>query len=130
MLAELEKAVAASPDSPVGYDALGHAAALAGDPDRAISVLKRAIEIDPQYGLSYAHLGRVYYTQLNWEAAVENFRKAFDLGVKNEEFYYELGLAYAYLDDCANAVIWLQKSLDLNPESLPAQQGLDRCARG
>ncbi len=30
---EYEKAVAATPDSPVGYDALGHASALAGDPD-------------------------------------------------------------------------------------------------
>jgi tetratricopeptide (TPR) repeat protein len=130
MLAEYEKAAAANPDNAVAQDALGHASALSGDPDRAISVLRRAIEIDPEYGLSYAHLGRVYYTQLNWEAAIENFAKAFDLGVKKEEFFYEAGLAYAYLDDCPNAVKWLQKALELNPESAPAQQGIDRCAEG
>ena len=128
MLAEYEKAVAANPDSAVAQDALGHASALGGDPDRATSLLRKAIELDPEYGLAYAHLGRVYYTQLNWEAAIENFMKAFELGVKKEEFFYEAGLSYAYLEDCTNAVKWLNEALALNPESAPAQQGIARCA--
>jgi tetratricopeptide (TPR) repeat protein len=128
-IAQYEKAVEASPDSPVGYDALGHASALAGDPDRGLSMLKKAIEIDPEYGPAYAHLGRLYYTQLNYESAIENFTKAFDLGVRNEEYFYEQGLAYAYLDDCPNAVKWLEKALEVNPESAPAQQGIQRCSQ-
>lgn len=127
---QYEKTIEATPDSPVGYDALGHASALAGDPDRGLSMLKKAIEIDPEYGPAYAHLGRLYYTQLNYESAIENFLKAFDLGVRNEEYFYELGLAYAYLDDCPNAVKWLEKALEVNPESAPAQQGIQRCAQG
>jgi tetratricopeptide (TPR) repeat protein len=127
MIAEYEKAVTANPDSAVAQDKLGHASAIAGDPDRGLSVLKKAIELDPSFGLSYAHLARIYYTMLNWEAAIENFQTAFALGVKNEEFYYEMGLSYAYLEDCTNAVKWLQKALDLNPESAPAQQGIRRC---
>jgi tetratricopeptide (TPR) repeat protein len=123
-----EKTVEATPDSPVGYDALGHASALAGDPDRGLSMLKKAIEIDPEYGPAYAHLGRLYYTQLNYESAIENFLKAIDLGVSNEEYFYELGLAYAYLEDCTNAVKWLQKALEVNPESAPAMQGIQRCS--
>jgi tetratricopeptide (TPR) repeat protein len=129
-IAQYEKTVEATPDSPVGYDALGHASALAGDPDRGLSMLKKAIEIDPEYGPAYAHLGRLYYTQLNYESAIESFLKAFDLGVRNEEYFYELGLAYAYLDDCTNAVLWLQKALEVNPESAPAQEGIQRCAEG
>jgi tetratricopeptide (TPR) repeat protein len=129
-ITQYEKTVEATPDSPVGYDALGHASALAGDPDRGLSMLKKAIEIDPEYGPAYAHLGRLYYTQLNYESAIENFLKAFDLGISNEEYFYELGLAYAYLDDCPNAVKWLQKALEVNPESAPAKQGIERCAQG
>jgi tetratricopeptide (TPR) repeat protein len=127
-ITQYEKTVEATPDSPVGYDALGHASALAGDPDRGLSMLKKAIEIDPEYGPAYAHLGRLYYTQLNYESAIENFLKAFDLGVSNEEYFYELGLAYAYLDDCATGVKWLQKALEVNPESAPAMQGIQRCS--
>lgn len=131
-LAEFEKAAEANPDSPAGYDALGHGSSLAGDSDRAISMLRKAIEIDPTYGQAYAHLGRVYYTQLNWESAIENFTKAIELGVSNEEYYYELGLSYAYLDpkDCQNAVIWLKKALEVNPDSQPAKDGLKLCTQG
>jgi tetratricopeptide (TPR) repeat protein len=127
-IAQYEKTVEATPDSPVGYDALGHASALAGDPDRGLSMLKKAIEIDPEYGPAYAHLGRLYYTQLNYESAIENFLKSFDLGIRNEEYFYELGLAYAYLDDCTNAVKWLEMALEVNPESAPAMQGIQRCS--
>jgi tetratricopeptide (TPR) repeat protein len=127
-IAQYEKTVEATPDSPVGYDALGHASALAGDPDRGLSMLKKAIEIDPEYGPAYAHLGRLYYTQLNYESAIENFLKAFDLGIRNEEYFYELGLAYAYLEDCTNAVKWLEMALEVNPESAPAMQGIQRCS--
>jgi tetratricopeptide (TPR) repeat protein len=77
--------------------------------------------------LAHAHLARLYYTQLNWEAAIENFNRAFELGLKNEEFFYEAGLAYAYLDDCDNAVKWLEKAIEINPESRPALDGIRRC---
>jgi len=126
-IAQFEQAVQANPDTPTGYDALGHASALNGDPDRAISTLRKAIELDPDYAPAYAHLARVYYTLLNWEASVEYFTKAFSLGLKNEEFFYEAGLAYSYLDDCTNATIWLEKALELNPDSRPALDGLKRC---
>lgn len=130
MIAEYEKAAAANPDNAMALDKLGHASAIAGDPDRGAAVLKKAIELDPEFGLSYAHLARIYYTQLNWEAAIENFDKAFELGVENEEFFYEMGLSYVYLDDCTNGEKWLQKALDVNPESAPAQQGIRRCQSG
>jgi tetratricopeptide (TPR) repeat protein len=126
-IAQYEKAVEATPDSPVGYDALGHASALAGDPDRGLAMLKKAIELDPEYGPAYAHLGRLYYTQLNYESAIENFLKSFDLGVRNEEYFYELGLAYAYLEDCPNAIKWLEAALEVNPDSAPAMEGIRRC---
>ena len=80
---------AAGNGTTIGYDLLGHASALNGDPDRAISTLRKAIELDPEYASAYAHLGRAYYTLLNWESAIENFNKAFAMGLKNEEYFYE-----------------------------------------
>jgi tetratricopeptide (TPR) repeat protein len=126
---QFQKAVEANPDVPTGYDALGHASALNGDPDRAKSMLRKAIELDPEYAPAHAHLGRLYYTQLNWESAIESFTTAFDLGLKNEEYFYELGLAYSYLEDCPNGIKWFEKALDLNPDSKPAQDGIRRCKK-
>lgn len=124
-LTEFQKAADANPDSPVGADQLGHAAAVSGDTDRALVVLKKAIQIDPTYGPAYAHLGSVYYSRYNYESAITNFKKAFDLGVRSEEYYYELGLCYIYLDDCENGKVWMQKALEINPDSKPARDGLN-----
>jgi tetratricopeptide (TPR) repeat protein len=129
-LAEFQKAADANPDTPAGYDALGHASLVAGDPDRAIAVLKKAIEMDPTYGPAHAHLGGVYYARLNYEAAIESFQRAVDLGVRSEEYLYEFGLCYLYLDDCKNATIWLKKALEINPDSKPARDGLQLCEKG
>ena len=116
-LAQYQKAVDANPDDPVGYDNLGHASGVSGDPDRAIAVLRKAIQVDPTYGLAYAHLAGVYYLRFNYEAAIENFQKAVDEGVRGEQYYYEFGLSYYNLNDCRNATIWLQKALEINPDS-------------
>ena len=92
--------------------------------------LRKALELDPTYAPAHAHLGVVYYTQLNWEAAVEHFTEAADLGMKDEQTYYQLGLSYANLDDCTNALIWLNKALELDPDFQPAKDGLKLCPKG
>jgi len=128
-IAQYQKAVDANPDDPVGYDNLGRASGLAGDPDTAIATLRKAIEVDPTYGLAYAHLAEVYYSRFNYEAAIENFQKAVDEGVRGEQYYYEYGLSYYDLNDCRNATVWLQKALEVNPDSKLAQDALQLCAK-
>jgi len=51
---------------------------------------------------------------------------------KNEnapvQYYYQLGLSYAYLDQCDDSESWLLKSLEIEPAPWnPAWQGLKRC---
>ncbi|MES4787694.1 MAG: transcriptional regulator, partial [Nitrospiraceae bacterium] len=58
---------------------------------------KRAIEADPMYALSYAHLGWTYYAKRQYEEAIPNFEEAIRKGATANEFYYELGLSYAFL---------------------------------
>ncbi len=125
----IRKPLNANPDEPVGYDNLGRACGVAGDPDRAIATLRKAIEVNPTYGLAYAHLAEVYYSRFNYEAAIENFQKAVDEGVRGEQYYYEYGLSYYDLNDCRNATVWLQKALETNPDSKLAQDALQLCAK-
>ena len=128
-IGQFEKAVEVNPDIPTGYDLLGHVSALNGDPDRGKAMLRKAIELDPEFALAHAHLGRLYYTQLNWEAAIESFNTAFDLGLESEEYFYQLGLAYTYLEDCPNGIRWFEKALEKNPDSKPAMDGIRRCQK-
>ena len=63
----------------------------------------------------------------NYEEAIVNFERAIELGGERVEYYYELGLSYAYLDQCDQARPWLEEALAIDPQSLPALQGLELC---
>jgi len=56
----------------------------------AISLLKRAIEVDPKFAMAYATLGRVHADVGETELAAENVSKAYALrgGVSDRENYF------------------------------------------
>jgi eukaryotic-like serine/threonine-protein kinase len=56
----------------------------------AVSLLKRAIEVDPKFAMAYATLGRVHADLGETELAAENVAKAYELrdGVSDWENYY------------------------------------------
>ena len=56
----------------------------------AISLLKRAIEVDPKFAMAYATLGRVHADFGETEIAAENVAKAYELrdSVSDRENYY------------------------------------------
>ncbi len=56
--------------------------------------------------------------------------QALDLGATQVEYYYLLGLAYVFLDRCDEARPWLEEALKIEPNALPAQEGLDLCREG
>ncbi|HEV3481988.1 MAG TPA: serine/threonine-protein kinase [Candidatus Acidoferrales bacterium] len=55
-----------------------------------ISLLKRAIEVDPKFAIAYAYLGRGYADLGETELAAENVAKAYELrhGVSDRENYF------------------------------------------
>ena len=65
--------------------------------------------------------------QRYYEEAIPNLQKAIELGLESEEYYYELGLSYVYLGDCDKGIPWLEKALEINPDSEPAWGGLELC---
>jgi tetratricopeptide (TPR) repeat protein len=54
------------------------------------------------------------YVLRNYEDAIDAYKKALDLGASEPEYYYEMGLAYAYLDRCDEARPWLLKAIGID----------------
>ena len=117
--------------SALTLDAQGYGVYNLGDPFRAVNILRKAKAADPEYGLARVHLGMAYYALRNYEDAVPEL----EAGVKllgdeaRIEHIYSLGLAYIYKEDpeCDKAIPWLQRALEIEPESGPALDGLARC---
>jgi tetratricopeptide (TPR) repeat protein len=127
-LAAYEKATTLDPNNAYALDNLAWWGYFqTGDYQRAAVVLKKAVEVDPAYIPAYGHLGLTYYVLRNYEDAIAAYKEAIELGAEDVEYYYELGLAYAYLDRCDEARPWLLKAVEINPNAMPAWEGLDLC---
>jgi tetratricopeptide (TPR) repeat protein len=122
-------------ETPVTLDALGWGLYLSGDSLQALRELRKAVEMDPTYGPAVAHLGMAYYARRNYEEAAPTLERSLSMLDENEvriEFLYSLGLAHIYKvpRECDQAVVWLNKALEIHAGSLPAQEGLRICAGG
>ncbi len=115
----------------VTLDALGWGLYLSSDTLQAQRELRKAVELDPEYGPALAHLGMAYYARRNYEEAAPTLEKAVTiLGDDSRiEYYYSLGLAYIYKkpEECDKAQVWLLKSLEIDPDTPPALEGLRLC---
>lgn len=126
-LAAFEKATVVDPKNAHAFDSLGWALFQTGDDEQAAVVLKKATEADPSYAPAFGHLGLTYYRLRDYEDAVAAYESALELGATEPEYYYELGLALAYLERCAEARPWLLKALEADPNAAPALEGLRLC---
>ena len=61
------------------YYTAGRTEHLKGNADQAITLLKKAIEIDPQFALAYRRMGSAYSNIGDWTSGKEFSEKAFDL---------------------------------------------------
>ena len=66
-----------------------------GKSDEAVSVFKKAIDINPHYAEAYEGLGLVYIHKKQEEDATQAFRKAIDINPGLVNSRYNLGILYA-----------------------------------
>jgi tetratricopeptide (TPR) repeat protein len=120
-------------ETPVTLDALGWGLYLSNDSLQALRELRKAVEMDPEYGPAVAHLGMAYYARRNYEEAAPTLEKSLSLLAENEvriEYLYSLGLAHIYKvpRECDKAIIWLNEALKIHAESPPTLEGLRICS--
>jgi tetratricopeptide (TPR) repeat protein len=71
---------------------------------QAVTILQRAVKLDPQFADAHFALGHAYFDLKQWRNAVESFKTAVELNPKDREARDRLGLARAMLweEDSAN----------------------------
>ncbi len=101
--------------------------------DRAVFLLAKATEYDPDYASAWAALGIAYDLKASFlslrdlaEKAVEYELKAIALNPKLAKAYDWLGGAYMTLNRYDEAIAAVKTSLELDPHSLGARQTLAR----
>lgn len=118
-------------ESPMTLVAQGEGLYNTGDHLQAVRVLRKALELDPDYGPALVHLGMALYARRNYEDAAPSFEKGIPLmgDQARIEHFYTAGLAHINKDprDCESAIPWLLKALEIHSGATPALQGLNTC---
>jgi tetratricopeptide (TPR) repeat protein len=87
----------------------------AGDRQRAIAMLEEAVKLDPETASYWNSLGMVLGGNNDLAGAERAFREAVTRDVKDAQYAYNLGLVLERRGSRADAVVWYQKALALNP---------------
>jgi tetratricopeptide (TPR) repeat protein len=100
---EYQRALQASPHSPVILNKLGRVFIQMNRYEDALPPLKRALELDPDNGGSYVQLGRIHHASKNYKESQAALEEALQINPFNPLIYRLLADVYTALGDSARA---------------------------
>ena len=90
-----------------------------GDKDGALETLRRALAVNPKEVRAYNWIGQTLLTMDDPDSvfsAVEVYRQAIAVDSTSMDSWRGAGLAYLLQKDCANAIPFLEKGTEMDPE--------------
>lgn len=108
---------AARPDDPRPLSTLAHLHAARGRPREAISLLERAVALDPDGAAIWFNLGFLLQQESDHPAALAAFARALDIDEKLDRALYGKGLSLIKLGQLEEAIEPLLQNTRLQPMS-------------
>jgi Tfp pilus assembly protein PilF len=105
--------LAVSAEHPAALALQGIVAAMAGDPEKGVGLLRRAIQLRPGNATWYAHLSSLCRTTYRMEEALAAGQESIRLDPNNPEHLVNLSLIFVDVDDRERAVACLLRALGL-----------------
>lgn len=93
-----------------------------GKPGKAIALLKRAVEIDPEFAMAYLTLGLLYGETARGDLAIEAIRKAYELREKASE-REKVTIEFIYNQSIGNMPASIE-TLEIGKEMYPRDSGM------
>ncbi|MGM0609429.1 MAG: tetratricopeptide repeat protein [Candidatus Muiribacteriota bacterium] len=87
---------------------------------KAVSILKKALEVNPKNSLLLITLGNIYEEQQEYEKAVNTYKKGLDFASEDDRlwsFYYRLGVVYDKQNNKEKSIEMMKKALNLKPDN-------------
>jgi tetratricopeptide (TPR) repeat protein len=81
-----------------------------GDPNSAMEFYEQAVGMDEDYVSPWLRIGSIRYYQGRYGEAIPAFERVLAQGVDSTDLYYQLGLSYANLGQCGDALPHLREA--------------------
>jgi eukaryotic-like serine/threonine-protein kinase len=109
---ELRKAINLNPNFGPIHDLYAQLLIVLGRREESLAESRRAVMLDPLSSIFNSNMGLVYYYTRQYDLAIEQERKSFDLD-SNWPSALVAGMAYAQLGEYSEAIAWLTKARSL-----------------
>ncbi|HXD30700.1 MAG TPA: tetratricopeptide repeat protein [Pyrinomonadaceae bacterium] len=126
-IANYQKAIKCEPENTAIYDSLAfvywhhkH------DDDAAIVVLKKAVEVRPNYLEGYVNLGRRYTHKSDYGEAIRWLKKGLEISPDVAALQYQLGFTYDFNNESELAAKHLKRAIELKADYAEAYLQLAR----
>lgn len=117
-----KECITKNPEFAMAYYWLGHSYYYTGDIDRAIDNFSKLIEHSPESKIAHYHLGISYHTKGEEEKALKHFKILEDFGAEYPSLFFHIGNVHFLLHNIPEAIKYLKKALELNPEEERARK--------
>ena len=119
------KLLEAAPENTAYQDALFNSLQAAGKRDEALDLAQSYIQTQPEVGVHYARLAKLYADEDNVHAAITNYEKSIEFAHGNKQTYLKLARLYFFNEDIDAAEIALKNAI-LSTTSVREQRDLER----
>ncbi|KAL7666565.1 Anaphase-promoting complex subunit 3 [[Candida] zeylanoides] len=101
--------------SAVTWCVVGNLFSLTREPDEAIRCFTRAVRADARFTYAYTLRGHEYFSNDNYELALENFRMGLLHDARHYNALYGIGMVYINLGDYPKADYHFRRAVAVNP---------------
>jgi tetratricopeptide (TPR) repeat protein len=108
--------------------AVANSFSLQKEPESAIKVLNRALQIDPYYAYAHVLLGHEYFATDKFDRAKECFTRALELDPSSYNALWGLGQLHMKQEEYTNAKYFFVNAIKINPKSSTLRYSLALCA--
>ena len=123
-LSYYKQALADAPGLPLSYNNLGNWYLEKKMYSDAIPVLRKALELDPQYVYPRLNLGTAYLELGSYAEAIAEFQKAIRIKPGLAEAHYNLGHAYMQVNKMDEAIVQWQTAIKFKPDHSESNNNL------
>lgn len=86
--------------------------------EQALSKLKEAIVVSPQFVLPHGLLGDICLRRNMYQEAIEHYGRAIALGLKDPMVFNNIGICYMRLENYRDGIVYLRKAHELAPSDV------------
>ncbi|MEZ4742175.1 MAG: tetratricopeptide repeat protein [Bdellovibrionota bacterium] len=97
---------------------LGQSLSATGQMEMGQIHLETALKLDPDHAVANKILADLYYTQENYDGALEHYKKAIKTYKNNEKILYNLGIIMSKRQNYKKAQGYFEEAITINPESV------------